>query len=68
VFDNSKIKRFVPDFVATTRFRDGMARSVKWFDADPARQIVDAAANAAWDRLITGYELGLQAASKPLGL
>ena len=68
VFDNTKIKRFVPDYVATTRFRDGMARSVKWFDADPARQIVDAAANAAWDRLITGYELGLQAASKPLGL
>jgi nucleoside-diphosphate-sugar epimerase len=67
VFDNTKIKRFVPDYVATTRFRDGMARSVTWFDADPARQIVDAAANAAWDRLIAGYELGLLAASKPMG-
>jgi hypothetical protein len=44
-----------------------MARSVKWFDADPARQEIDAAANAAWDRLIAGYELGLQAAAKPLG-
>ncbi len=60
VFDNAKIKRFVPDYVATTRFRDGIARSVKWFDADPARQEIDAAANTAWDRLISGYQTGLQ--------
>jgi hypothetical protein len=62
VFDNSKIKRFVPDFVATTRFRDGIARSVRWFDADPVRQVVDAEADARWDRLITAYERGLAAA------
>ncbi|NCX17920.1 MAG: NAD-dependent epimerase/dehydratase family protein, partial [Acidimicrobiia bacterium] len=28
VFDTTKIKRFVPDFVATTRFRDGIAQAV----------------------------------------
>lgn len=67
VFDNTKIKRFVPDFVATTRFRDGIARSVQWFDADPARQEIDSAANASWDRLIAGYELGLETARKALG-
>jgi nucleoside-diphosphate-sugar epimerase len=67
VFDNSKIKKFVPDFVATTRFRDGMARSVKWFDADPARQEIDAAANAAWDKLIAAYESGLESARRELG-
>jgi nucleoside-diphosphate-sugar epimerase len=67
VFDNSKIKRFVPDFVATTRFRDGMVRSVKWFDADPARQEIDAAANAAWDKLIANYERGLEAARREFG-
>jgi len=67
IFDNSKIKRFVPDFVATTRFRDGMARSVKWFDADPARQEIDAAANAVWDKLIAAYERGLDAARKEFG-
>ena len=67
MFDNSKIKRFVPDFVATTRFRDGMARSVKWFDADPARQEIDAAANAAWDKLIAAYERGLETAKKEFG-
>jgi nucleoside-diphosphate-sugar epimerase len=67
VFDNSKIKRFVPDFVATKRFRDGIARSVKWFDTDPARQEIDAEANAAWDRLIAAYERGLESEKKEFG-
>lgn len=62
VFDNSKIKRFVPGFHCVTRFRDGMTRSLAWFDADPARREVDAAANAAWDRVIAAYEQGLAAA------
>ena len=67
VFDNTKIKRFVPDFVAPTRFRTGMARSIAWFDADPARQQVDAAAEAAWDKLIAGYERGLADARREFG-
>jgi nucleoside-diphosphate-sugar epimerase len=62
VFDNSKIRRFVPEYVATTRFRDGIARTLAWFDADPARRQVDTAANAAWDRLIQSYERGLESA------
>jgi nucleoside-diphosphate-sugar epimerase len=64
VFDNSKIKRFVPNFIATTRFRDGMARCLSWFDADSARREIDAAASAAWDKLIVCYERGLEAAQK----
>lgn len=67
VFDNTKIKKFVPDFVATTRFRDGMARSVKWFDAEPARQEIDAEANIAWDKLIAAYDRGLATARRELG-
>jgi len=67
MFDNTKIKRFVPDFVATTRFRDGIAQSIKWFDTDPARREIDAAANAAWDRLIAAYERGLEAAKQEFG-
>ena len=61
VFDNSKIKRFVPDYCATTRFSQGIRRTIEWFQADPARQQVDAAANLAWDKLIEGYERGLNA-------
>ena len=67
IFDNTKIKRFVPDFVATTRFHTGMARSIAWFDADPARQEIDAAAEANWDKLIASYERGLEQARREFG-
>ena len=67
VFDNTKIKRFVPDFVATTRFRDGIKRTLAWFDADPARQEIDHDADANYDRLIDAYERGLEAARKDFG-
>jgi nucleoside-diphosphate-sugar epimerase len=64
LFDNSKIRRFVPDFVATTRYREGIARTLAWFDADPARRELDAGAAATWDKLIGAYERGLSAAVK----
>jgi len=60
VFDNTKIKRFVPDYCATTPFWRGIHRTMAWFDADPSRKQVDEAANTAWDKLIDGYERGLQ--------
>lgn len=63
VFDNSKIKRFVPDFRATTTFTEGIRQSLAWFAADPARREIDAAANATWDNLIAAYEAGLASAS-----
>jgi nucleoside-diphosphate-sugar epimerase len=59
VFDTTKIKRFVPDFQATTPFAEGIRRTVAWFDADPARQQVDAGMDARWDRLVAAYDLGL---------
>jgi nucleoside-diphosphate-sugar epimerase len=61
VFDNTKIKRHVPDYVCTTRFHEGIARTIAWFDADAARRQIDQKANADWDRLIAGYERGLAA-------
>ena len=68
VCDNTKIKRFVPDFVATVRFRDGIRRSLAWFDENPARRVIDHEANARWDRLIAAYERGLAAARQDFGL
>jgi hypothetical protein len=59
VFDTTKIKRFVPDFQATTPFAEGIRQTVAWFDADPARQQVDAGMHARWDRLVAAYDLGL---------
>ncbi len=62
VFDNRKIKRFVPDYMATTHFAQGIRQSLAWFDADPARKLIDSEANATWDKLIDKYEKGLQEA------
>ena len=62
VFDNTKIKRFVPDYCATVPFTEGIRRTLAWFDADPARRQVDEEANARWDRLIDAYQRGTREA------
>jgi nucleoside-diphosphate-sugar epimerase len=62
VFDNTKIKRFVPDYVATTSFAQGIRQSLAWFDADPARKLIDSKENAIWDQLLDSYEAGLRQA------
>jgi nucleoside-diphosphate-sugar epimerase len=67
VFDNSKIRRFVPGSEATTRYREGIARTVAWFDAEAARRVVDTEACASWDRLIKAYTSGLDAAVSQFG-
>ena len=62
MFDNSKIKRFVPDYCATVPFTQGIRKTIAWFDADPARRLVDEEANSRWDRLIDAWERGTTAA------
>jgi nucleoside-diphosphate-sugar epimerase len=64
VFDNSKIKRFVPGYCATMPFAQGIRRTLAWFDADPARKQIDNDANAVWDKLIDAYERGASEALK----
>ncbi len=59
VFDNTKIKRLVPDFVATVPFAQGVRRSVEWFEADPERCVVDEDYNKFMDRTIAAYERAL---------
>ena len=59
VFDNTKIKRFVPGYCATVPFGQGVRQSLAWFDADAARRTVDDEAGTRWDRLIEAYEKGL---------
>ena len=67
VLDNTKIKRFVPEFVATTRFRDGIKASIAWYDAEPSRRTIDEDLNGKWDRLIAAYERGLEMARREVG-
>jgi nucleoside-diphosphate-sugar epimerase len=56
VFDNSKIKRFVPGFQATIPFREGIRRTLAWFDADERRRRVDEAVNEQMDRILSAFD------------
>ena len=52
IFDNSKVKSLVPDFVATTTFAEGAREIVDWHDAHPAEKVVDPKLNELFDRLV----------------
>jgi len=67
VFDNTKIKRFVPGYCATVPFTRGIRQTIAWFDADPTRRQIDEPANALWDRIIDAYERGTAEALRILG-
>lgn len=55
IFDNSKIKRFVPGFVATIPFKEGIKRTVKWFEADRSRMVINEANNDFIDKVLNAY-------------
>ena len=59
VFDNSKIKAFVPGFEATVSFAEGIGRSIGNMDADASLRAVDPACNQDIDRLVSAYRDGL---------
>ena len=59
IFDNTKIKRAVPGFVATIPFAQGATEILAWYDADPARRTVDSKLNRVVDDIIAAYEAGL---------
>jgi len=56
VFDNSKIKRLVPEFDCKVSWAEGIRKTTAWFEADQSRQTIDESANQLWDRIINAYE------------
>jgi nucleoside-diphosphate-sugar epimerase len=56
VFDNSKIKRFVPDFSCEVPWAEGVRRAIAWHEVDPTRQTIDTAMNRQWDMLLAAYQ------------
>jgi nucleoside-diphosphate-sugar epimerase len=56
VFDNTKIKRIVPDFKATIPFVQGAREILAWYDADASRRVVDAHKDQTMDRILAAYE------------
>jgi nucleoside-diphosphate-sugar epimerase len=55
IFDNTKIRRVVPDYRATIPFARGAGEVVAWHDADPARRVVDPRVDALMDRLVAQW-------------
>jgi hypothetical protein len=55
VFDNTKIKSFVPGFQAVIPFHEGIRRTVAWFDADPARKRVDERVNGEMEAILKAW-------------
>ncbi len=55
LFDNSKIKRFVPEFQAVIPFKTGIRRTVEWFEAVPSRMRILPEKNAQIDRILAAY-------------
>lgn len=55
IFDNAKIKAFVPTFKATISFKEGIKRTIDWFDADKSRQLISAENNRFMDTILEKY-------------
>lgn len=56
IFDNTKIKTFVPEFKATIPFKEGIKKTVSWFESDPGRKVINEDTDKMMDRIITAYE------------
>jgi nucleoside-diphosphate-sugar epimerase len=55
VFDNSKIRRLVPDYCAAIPYARAAEEQIAWYDADERRRVVDDATNATIDRILEHY-------------
>ena len=56
IFDNTKIKQFVPDYKAKIPFAQGAREIIEWYEADSTRQIVDEKFDHLFDRVIQVFE------------
>jgi len=63
IFDNAKIKAFVPGYAATVPFADGVRESVRWFERHPERCTIDEAFNRTCDRIVEANASALRAAA-----
>jgi nucleoside-diphosphate-sugar epimerase len=55
IFDNTKIKTFVPEFKATIPYSVGIRRTIKWFEADSKRMALQTSTNEMIDKILTTY-------------
>ncbi len=55
IFDNSKIKKIVPDFNPQVKFREGAKEVIKWYKENTLKLQVDGHINAFMDELIADF-------------
>ena len=55
IFDNAKLRRAVPSFRPRIAYRDGIRRSLAWFDADPARRRLPLENDAHIEKVLAAY-------------
>ena len=55
VFDNGKIRKFVPGFRTVVPFREGIRRTLKWFEEDARRRRVDESLVEEMDLIVSSY-------------
>jgi len=58
IFDMTKLRSVVPDFVATIPFERGAAEIVTWHDEDPSRKAVDPRYDLLMDQLVDRCRVG----------
>jgi nucleoside-diphosphate-sugar epimerase len=56
IFDNTKIKTFVPGYQAVIPFSEGIRGTLRWFEADPARMRTSGEDDRLFDRILKVYE------------
>ena len=56
IFDNTKIKKTVPEFHATTPFSHGAEEIIAWHRANPTHMVIDDRFNDLCDRIITAQK------------
>jgi nucleoside-diphosphate-sugar epimerase len=66
IFDNSKLRRVVPDYLATITLEQAAPEIIAWHDQDPSRQNVDPDLDALMDKLVATYQV--RSGSHSMGL
>lgn len=55
IFDNTKLKRLVPDYVASIPFAHGAKEIIAFYEANPSHRKVDPVLDATFDRLVARF-------------
>ena len=55
LFDNTKIKTFVPGFKATIPFAEGIKRTLNWLDENPERKVINPQTERQIENVLRAY-------------